>query len=136
MLTVVHDQESSNENAREAGRSLLDEIVRDGAQQMLTAALLAEVAAYIEQFGDQVDEAGRTMRDIVASTHRVSALVDVISTASAEQSAGVAQVSLEVSRMDRSTQENAALVEQGAAAAANLKAKAHELVASVAAFRL
>ena len=73
---------------------------------------------------------------VLELTHRVSALVDVISTASAEQSAGVAQVSLEVSRMDRSTQENAALVEQGAAAAANLKAKAHELVASVAAFRL
>jgi hypothetical protein len=39
------------------GRSLLDEIVRDGARQMLTAALLAEVAAYIERFADQVDEA-------------------------------------------------------------------------------
>ena len=58
MLTVVHDQESSNENAREAGRSLLDEIVRDGARQMLAAALAAEVAAYIDAFADQVDENG------------------------------------------------------------------------------
>jgi transposase-like protein len=58
MLTVVHGRESSNENADGVGRSLLDEIVRDGARQMLTAALLAEVAAYIEAFADQVDENG------------------------------------------------------------------------------
>ena len=47
MLTVVHDAESANDDAR-CGRSLLDEIVRDGARQMLAAALQAEVAAYIE----------------------------------------------------------------------------------------
>jgi hypothetical protein len=45
MLTVVQDRESSNENVGGVGRSLLDEIVRDGARQMLTAALQAEVAA-------------------------------------------------------------------------------------------
>jgi len=61
MLTVVHDQESSNENARGAGRSLLDGIVRDGARQMLAAALQAEVGAYIEAFADQVDENGRRL---------------------------------------------------------------------------
>jgi putative transposase len=60
MLTVVHDAESSNDNAG-AGRSLLDEIVRDGARQMLAAALQAEVATYVEQFADQVDEHGRRL---------------------------------------------------------------------------
>jgi putative transposase len=55
MLTVVHDPGSSNEDAG-ASRSLLDEIVRDGARQMLAAALTAEVAAYVDQFTDQVDE--------------------------------------------------------------------------------
>jgi transposase-like protein len=59
MLTVVHDQESSNDTAGGAGRSLLDEIVRDGARQMLAAALRAEVSAHVEQFADQVDERGR-----------------------------------------------------------------------------
>jgi putative transposase len=54
MLTVVHDAQSSNDDAG-AGRSLLDEIVRDGARRMLEAALQAEVAAYVEQFIDQVD---------------------------------------------------------------------------------
>ena len=60
MLTVVHDAEWANDNAG-ASRSLLDEIVRDGARQMLAAALQAEVAAYIEQFADQVDENGRRL---------------------------------------------------------------------------
>ncbi|MBZ4623171.1 IS256 family transposase, partial [Mycobacterium avium subsp. hominissuis] len=42
-------------------RSLLDEIVRDGAQQMLAAALKAEVAAYVEQFADQLDDNGHRL---------------------------------------------------------------------------
>ena len=57
MLTVVHDVDDSNDNAG-SGRSLLDEIVRDGARQMLAAALEAEVAAYIAQFTDHVDKSG------------------------------------------------------------------------------
>jgi putative transposase len=61
MLTVVHDAESANENDGGVGRSLLDEIVRDGARKMLAAALQAEVAAYVEQFADQVDERGRRL---------------------------------------------------------------------------
>jgi transposase-like protein len=60
MLTVVHDVDESNENTG-SGRSLLDEIVRDGARQMLAAALEAEVAAYIEQLTDQVDENGHRL---------------------------------------------------------------------------
>jgi Transposase, Mutator family len=56
MLKVVHDVEASNEPA---GGSPIDEIVRDGARQMLAAALQAEVAAYVEQFKDELDEHGR-----------------------------------------------------------------------------
>ena len=55
---VVHDQESSNEKNDGVGRSLLDEIVRDGARQMLTAALAAEVAAYVDAHAGEVDESG------------------------------------------------------------------------------
>jgi len=61
VLTVVHDKDSANEGNAGAGRSLLDEIVRDGARQMLAAALQAEVAAYIDQFADQVDEHGHRL---------------------------------------------------------------------------
>ena len=58
MLTVVHDQESSNEKNDGVGRSLLDGIVRNGARQMLTAALLVEVAAYVDAHAGEVDESG------------------------------------------------------------------------------
>jgi putative transposase len=61
MLTVVHGTESANDNDGGAGRSLLDEIVRDGARQMLAAALAAEVAAYVDQFADQLDGDGRRL---------------------------------------------------------------------------
>src|SRR5215218_8399004 len=59
MLKVVHDDPQPGDSA--AARSLLDEIVRDGARQMLAAALRAEVAAYIEAHADQVDEHGRRL---------------------------------------------------------------------------
>jgi putative transposase len=58
MLTVVHDSDSSNDGR---SRSLLDEIVRDGARQMLAAALAAEVAAYIDAHAGEVDEHGRRL---------------------------------------------------------------------------
>jgi transposase-like protein len=60
MLTVIHDGDWSNDDTG-SGRSLLDEIVRGGARQMLAAALQAEVAAYIDQFTDQVDNSGRRL---------------------------------------------------------------------------
>ena len=59
MLTVVHTADEANGN--EASRSLLDEIVRDGARKMLAAALQAEVAAYVAQFADQLDENGHRL---------------------------------------------------------------------------
>jgi putative transposase len=59
MLKVVQDAEASNENT--ASSSLLDEIVRDGARQMLATALQAEVIAYVEAFADEVDEHGRRL---------------------------------------------------------------------------
>jgi transposase-like protein len=58
MLKVVHDAEESNEPA---GASLLDELVRDAARQMIAVALQAEVAAYIDSAADQLDEAGRRL---------------------------------------------------------------------------
>jgi putative transposase len=61
MLTAVHDSDEANADDGGAGRSLLDEIVRDGARQMLAAALQAEVAAYVEQFVDQRDENGHRL---------------------------------------------------------------------------
>ena len=61
MLTVVQDAESANESGGVGRRSLLDEIVRDGARQMLAAALRAEVAAYIDAHAGEVDENGHRL---------------------------------------------------------------------------
>jgi putative transposase len=73
MLTVVHDADSSNDNDGGAGRLLLDEIVRDGARQMLAAALKAEVAAYIDAHSHLVDEDGHRL--VVRNGHHAERTV-------------------------------------------------------------
>lgn len=83
-----------------------------------------------------VDEAGTTMTEVVSSIQKVCDLVQEISSASDEQALGVVQVGTAVAQMDEVTQQNAALVEEMAAAAMSLKSQAGELVQSVAAFRL
>ena len=76
------------------------------------------------------------MQEIVSSIQRVSDIVGEISSASVQQSAGVGQVSEAISQMDQTTQQNAALVEESAAAAASLKNQANLLVQAVERFRL
>jgi transposase-like protein len=61
VLAVVHDDDEASDTTDGAGRSLVDEIVRDGARQMLAAALRAEVASYVEQFADQRDADGHRL---------------------------------------------------------------------------
>ena len=58
MLKVVHEENESHEKSTVCGGSLLDQVVRDGARQMLAVALQAEVAAYIEAHAHERDEAG------------------------------------------------------------------------------
>ena len=83
-----------------------------------------------------VDRAGATMQEVVGSIERVTAIVGAISSASGAQRSGVAEVGEAVGQMDRSTQQNAALVEQSAAAAESLRDQARRLVEAVAVFRL
>jgi len=83
-----------------------------------------------------VDQAGSTMQDIVNSIRRVTDIVSEISTASNEQSIGVAQVGEAITQMDEVTQQNAALVEEIAAAAESLQSQAQELVHTVSVFKL
>ena len=82
-----------------------------------------------------VDRAGATMTEIVEAIHGVTQIVTHISSASREQSAGVAQVGQAVGQMDQATQQNAALVEQSAAAADSLRQQAQVLVNAVAVFK-
>ena len=83
-----------------------------------------------------VDEAGSTMAEVVSAIQRVADIMGEISAASNEQALGVAQVGEAVTQMDQTTQQNAALVEEMAAAASSLKMQAHELVQTVAVFKL
>ena len=90
----------------------------------------------VEQGTALVDKAGETMTEVVSSIRRVTDIMGEISAASNEQSAGVAQVGEAVTSMDQATQQNAALVEEMAAAASSLKSQANDLVQVVGVFKL
>jgi methyl-accepting chemotaxis protein len=83
-----------------------------------------------------VDEAGRTMEEVVHSIQRVTDVVGEISAASTAQNTGVSQIGQAVNQLDQTTQQNAALVEESAAAAQSLDQQARELVAAVSVFKL
>ncbi|MBX9959905.1 MAG: HAMP domain-containing protein [Burkholderiaceae bacterium] len=99
-------------------------------------ALISDSVGRVDQGSNQVEQAGRTMDEVVASIRRVTDIMGEISAASSEQSAGVAQVGEAVTQMDQATQQNAALVEEMAAAAGSLRNQAQDLVQAVAVFRL
>ncbi len=115
--------------------------VRSLAQRSAAAAreiktLIGASVERVETGTRQVADAGSTMTEIVASVQRVSHIIHSISTATAEQSTGLGQVNASVSDLDRMTQQNAALVEQSAAAAESLKEQAVRLGDLVGTFRL
>ncbi|MDE2611926.1 MAG: HAMP domain-containing protein [Burkholderiales bacterium] len=115
--------------------------VRSLAQRSADAA--KEIKALIGNSVDKVDsgarlvaEAGTTMQEIVSSVQRVSSVIGEITTAAAEQSDGLGQVNTAVTELDRMTQQNAALVEQSAAAAESLREQAARLAQMVQVFKL
>ena len=99
-------------------------------------ALITDSVARVEAGSALVDQAGTTMQDVVRAIEKVASLAGEISAASAEQSTGMKQVSEAVTQLDTGTQQNVALVEQSAAAAASLRAQAQNLSARVEAFHL
>ncbi len=99
-------------------------------------ALISASVERVAQGSALVDRAGATMSEVVGAIRRVTDIVGEISAASHEQSLGVAQVGEAVSQMDQVTQQNAALVEEMAAAASSLQNQAEDLVQVVAVFRL
>src|SRR5574343_472822 len=98
--------------------------------------LISASVTRVEQGTALVDKAGHTMTEVVNSIRRVTDIVRENSAASAEQSDGVAQVGEDVMQMDQTTQQNAALVEEMAAAASSLRTQAQDLVQTVAVFKL
>ena len=115
--------------------------VRNLAQRSAAAArevksLIGDSVDKVGQGSASVGSAGQTMREIVASVESVSTLIGSIKVASGEQSSGIDQINLSVSQLDQMTQQNAALVEQSAAAAESLQDEAVRLHARVERFRV
>lgn len=115
--------------------------VRNLAQRSSQAAkeiegLISESVSQISQGANLVTNAGKTMNNIVKSVTQVHDIMGEIATASEEQSRGIAQVSQAIAEMDGTTQQNAALVEQSAAAANSLEEQTQVLTEAVSVFRL
>ena len=115
--------------------------VRSLAQRSAQAAkeikgLIEDSVAKVGAGSQQVERAGATMQEIVASVKRVTDIMGEISAASEEQSSGIDQVNRAVSQMDEVTQQNAALVEEAAAAAGSLQEQAERLAEAVAVFKI
>jgi len=111
-----------------AGRSA------EAAKEIKT--LITDSVQKVENGTTLVDMAGSTMSEVVSSIQRVNDIMGEISAASNEQSVGVKEISSAIGNMDQSTQQNAALVEEMAAAASSLRTQAQELLQTVAVFKL
>jgi methyl-accepting chemotaxis protein len=115
--------------------------VRNLAQRSAEAAreikgLIGTSVDKVEEGSRLVGDAGQTMGEIVASVQRVTDIMGEITAASGEQSDGIGQVNVAVTQLDQMTQQNAALVEQSAAAAESLKDQAARLAQAVSTFRV
>ncbi|MBJ7314326.1 methyl-accepting chemotaxis protein [Rugamonas sp. CCM 8940] len=115
--------------------------VRNLAQRSAAAAkeikeLIAQSVEKVEAGNRLADSAGKAMEEIVGSVARITGIMGEIATASAEQGSGIEQINEAVTQMDDMTQQNAALVEQTAAASASLQDQAQSLVAAISVFRL
>ncbi|MBX3607663.1 MAG: hypothetical protein KF788_20450, partial [Piscinibacter sp.] len=113
--------------------------VRSLAQRSATAAreikaLISSSVERVEAGSRLVGAAGESMQDIVGSVRRVSDIIGEISTAATEQSSGLVSVNQSVNKLDEMTQQNAALVEQSAAAASSLSEQAQRLSQAVRQF--
>jgi methyl-accepting chemotaxis protein-1 (serine sensor receptor) len=115
--------------------------VRSLAQKSASAAreikvLITDSVSQVEGGTKLAQQAGATMEEVVASVRRVTDMMGEISSASAEQSAGIGQVNGAITQMDQVTQQNAALVEEAAAAAGALQEQAQHLLTAVQVFRM
>ena len=115
--------------------------VRNLAQRSAAAAkeIKALISDSVEKVGNGtklVDEAGKTMEEIVTSIKRVTDIMSEITAASQEQSAGIEQVNQAITQMDEVTQQNAALVEEAAAASASLEEQAANLTGAISIFKV
>jgi len=115
--------------------------VRALAQRSADAAkeiklLIGQSVEKVDSGTRHVENAGNTMREVVAAVEKVTANINRISSASRQQADGIEQVNRAIGQMDQVVQQNAALVEQAAAAAESMQNNAQQLVQSVSVFKL
>ena len=109
---------------------------RSGAAAREIKSLIGDSVAKVENGTRLVADAGQTMEDIVSQVKRVNDMIGEISSASTEQSTGIGQIGDAVAQLDQVTQQNAALVEESAAAAESLNQQAAQLARVVGTFKL
>ncbi|MDX1496022.1 MAG: methyl-accepting chemotaxis protein, partial [Salinisphaeraceae bacterium] len=141
LLALNAAVEAARAGEQGRGFAVVASEVRSLAQRSANAAkeiktLISDSVDKVENGAQLVEQAGKTMEEIVSSVKRVTDIMADITAASQEQSSGIEQVNQTITQMDQVTQQNAALVEEATSSAKSLEQQAGDLMQSVARFIL